>query len=238
MQMQVGALAAIPQLENRTDEQLAERVQAPRRGQGDPRRSRRGALRRRRRAQVLQRGPGRLPPAGAAGAATDDEGLDGARRAPSRRPQGGDGKARPGSALRPSAVHAAHDGPADPARQCGDRGAHPGHRPAGPARDRAARGRPRPGQADRAALRRYRHRPGDLLRLPARRRRDRRDGPDRAKAPGAAARREPRGGDQRAVRRRPRPSQRTPGSGASLSSARPTAGAGTRARAGRQRRAR
>ena len=66
---------------------------------------------------VLQRGARGLPSAGAARAAPDDEGLAGARRAPPGRPQGRDGEARPGGALRPPDVHAADDGPADPARQ-------------------------------------------------------------------------------------------------------------------------
>ena len=53
MQMQVGRARAIPQLESRTDEQLHERVQAPRCRQGHPRRPRGGALRRGGRAQYF-----------------------------------------------------------------------------------------------------------------------------------------------------------------------------------------
>src|SRR4029078_12186389 len=41
----------------------------------------------------------------------------------------------------PPALHAAHDGAGDPARERGDRGPHPRHRAAGPARYRSARGR-------------------------------------------------------------------------------------------------
>ncbi len=143
MQMQVGRPGCDPAAGEPHRRAAAERVEAPRGGEGDPGRPRRGALRRGHGAQVLQRGARGLPPAGAPGAAADDEGLDGARRAPAGRPQGGDGEARPAGPLRSPAVHAADDGAADPAGERGDRGPRARHPAADRARDRAARRRPR-----------------------------------------------------------------------------------------------
>ena len=84
-------------------------------------------------------------------------------------------------------------------------------------------------EADRAAVRRRRHRPGHLLRLPARGDRDRGARVVRQTPPGASAR----------ERRRAAPIGGGPGrEPRCISSARPRAGGGTRAPAGRRRPAR
>src|SRR5215211_5315866 len=153
------------------------RVAPPRGREGDPWRSRCRALRRQGCARLLQRGARGCPPAGAPGAAADDEGLARAGRAPAGRAQGRHGEARAGGALRPPDVHAAHDGAAGAPGERRDRGAHPRHRPDRPARDRSARDRHRHRPGRRPDLRGDRRGQLDLLRLPAGRGRPRRADP-------------------------------------------------------------
>ena len=159
MQMQVGALAAIPQLESRTDEQLQSeskhRVAAK---------------------AIL----------GARAAERYD--VDAARKYFNEALAGCHPQERPAlrqmmkasmalAERRPDDLKAAMEklgqeapsgrqlfmlrmmGLLIPPASAGIVAAHPRHRPADPARDRAAGGRPRPRQADRAAVRRHRHRP-------------------------------------------------------------------------------
>ena len=111
------ALAAMQQLETRSDEELeaetrfkaaaqailgtraAERMDAEALARALPRRDRRRA------------------PAGAPAAAADGRGLAGARRAPRGRPEGRDREARPDAADQPPAADAARDGRASRRRQ-------------------------------------------------------------------------------------------------------------------------
>src|SRR5215217_4876192 len=89
----------------------AERVQVPRRREGDFGRASRRALRLGSLPQVLQRGARGVPPARAPDAAPDDEGGARPGGAPSGRVARGDGEARPGAAQQPPADVAAADGP-------------------------------------------------------------------------------------------------------------------------------
>src|SRR4029450_6899804 len=121
MQVQMGALAAIPQLESRTDEQLqgesrhrvaAKAILGARAAERYDAKTARayfnealaGAHPQERPAgrqggegaALVQRGARRRSPAGAARAAADDEGLAGTGRAPPGRAAGRHGEARPG----------------------------------------------------------------------------------------------------------------------------------------------
>src|SRR4051794_177391 len=162
----------------------SERVQAPRRREGDPGCARGRALRRRGGPELLQRGAGGVPSAGAADAPPDDEGRSRPGRAASGRAPRSDGEARPGAAVEPPADAAAADEPDRPAAQVERPAADPRHRGADPAGAGRPRCRVRPGRADRAAVRRRRHARRDPPRAPDRRCRPRRTRARRAPPPG------------------------------------------------------
>ena len=133
MQMQVGALAAIPQLESRTDEQL--QSESKHRVAAKAILGARAAERydaKTARAYFNEALAGCHPQERPALRQMMKASLALAERRPDEL-QRRDGEARPGGALGPPDVHAPDDGPADPAGERGHVRAHPRH-PADPRR--------------------------------------------------------------------------------------------------------
>ena len=131
-------------LETEADEELITGDALQVRRPGDPRRPRRRALRREGRPRPLPAGHRRRPPAGAHAAAAHGRRLAGHGRAAPRRPQGGDGEARPDAAERPSAHGPAAPGAGQPSpglERPDPRPRHPVDHPRGhPAARRSASG--------------------------------------------------------------------------------------------------